>query len=93
LVNPADFSWLSGEELLTYYPSEEGAGLQFCSRCGSTLCGVVQGEIHGVTLGCVTGDPGIALQRHIYVASKAPWETIPEGVPHYEEAAPGQMID
>ncbi|MEM9003153.1 MAG: GFA family protein, partial [Cyanobacteria bacterium P01_F01_bin.86] len=67
LVEPDEFTWLTGENLLTRYESNHGAGLQFCSRCGSTLCGTYQGKIHGVTLGCVDGDPEIELSRHIFV--------------------------
>ena len=85
LVNPAEFEWLSGEDLLTSYIGENGAGLRFCRRCGSTLCGVVDGEVHGVTLGCVDGDPEIEIGRHVFVGSKAAWEVIPEGVTTFEE--------
>jgi hypothetical protein len=85
LVNAAEFNWLTGEGLLTSYIGEHGAGLKFCSRCGSTLCGVVDGDVHGVTLGCVNGDPEIEIGRHIFVGSKAAWEVIPEGVTTFEE--------
>ena len=88
LVKSNQFTWLSGEDLLTSYIGEHGAGYQFCSQCGSTLCGVVDKSIHGVTLGCVNGDPNIALSRHIYVGSKASWEVIAEGVPQYLENLP-----
>ncbi|MEE4361203.1 MAG: GFA family protein [Pseudomonadales bacterium] len=80
LVDPDGFVWTRGESLLTSYASQEDAGLCFCSICGSTLCGTVSGRIHGVTLGCVDGDPGVVIERHIYVDSRAPWERMPEGV-------------
>ncbi len=86
-VAPGSFRWLSGEELLTTYDSGEGFGHQFCSRCGSTLCGVYRGQVHGVTLGCVNGDPGVEIGMHIYVGSKASWEVIPDGVRQFKEAA------
>ena len=89
LVKPQNFKWLSGEKLLTSYVSQHGFGLQFCRKCGSTLCGIYNGAIHGVTLGCVNGDPKIELGRHIYVGSKANWEVIPEGVPQYQGGVPG----
>ena len=85
LVDPVEFRWVTGEDLLTSFVGEHGAGLKFCSKCGSTLCGIVDGEVHGVTLGCVNGDPDIEIGRHIFVASKAPWEVIPEGVTTFEE--------
>ena len=90
LVEPETFTWVSGEELLTSYIGKHGAGLMFCRVCGSTLCGVVDGEVHGVTLGCVNGDPDVELGMHIFVGSKAKWETIPEGVPQYQEGPPAR---
>jgi len=85
LVEPEEFQWLCGDTLLTSYIGMHGFGFQFCSKCGSTLCGVFQGTIHGITLGCVNGDPEVQIGRHIYVGSKAAWEVMPEGVLQYEE--------
>lgn len=90
LVDAAQFHWVSGEELLTSYVGQHGFGLRFCSVCGSTLCGVFDGQVHGVTLGCVNGDPDIEIGAHIYVGSKARWEVIPEGVRVYQE---GELSD
>ena len=88
LVEPNEFRWLSGENLLTSYVDKNGLGLQFCRICGSTVCGIYNGKIHGVTLGCLNGDPDIELGMHIYVGSKAKWETIPDGVPQFQEGPP-----
>jgi hypothetical protein len=87
LVNSDKFEWLSGESLLTSYVGKHGFGLQFCSKCGSTLAGVFNGNVHGVTLGCLNGDPKIELGKHIYVGSKASWETIGGDVIQYQEDA------
>ena len=87
-VEPGTFQWLSGQDLLTSYESKHGFGLQFCSRCGSTLCGTLHGEVHGITLGCVNGDPEVEIGMHIFVGSKATWETIPDGVTQFEEGPP-----
>ncbi|MEQ5816210.1 GFA family protein [Marinobacter sp. NFXS11] len=88
LVESSEFSWLSGEELLTSYEGSHGFGLQFCSKCGSTLCGIFNGVIHGVTLGCVNGDPEIEIGMHIFVGSKATWEVLPDTVTQYHEQGP-----
>lgn len=80
LVDPDDFQWLTGTDLLSTYSSDYGFGLQFCSKCGSTLCGIYEHEIHGITLGCLNQDPGIEIGRHIFVGSKANWEVIPDSV-------------
>ena len=75
-VAPGSFSWLAGEAQLTRYESAAGWGLCFCARCGTTLCGVHENEVHGVTLGSVDGDPGVQIAMHIFVGSKAPWDHI-----------------
>jgi len=87
LVNSEEFKWVAGKELLTSYVGQHGFGLQFCSKCGSTLCGIFEGAVHGVTLGCINGDPKIEIGRHIYVGSKASWEVIPDGIMQYQEGA------
>ena len=85
LVNPKDFQWVTGENQLTRYVSQQGFGLQFCGTCGSTLCGIYDGEIHGLTLGCVNGNPQVEIGMHIFVGSKANWEVISDGVLQFQE--------
>ncbi|MCR9259882.1 MAG: GFA family protein [Pseudomonadaceae bacterium] len=80
LVESDEFQWVRGAQQLTSYVSNAGFGFQFCRNCGSTLCGTFNGEVHGVTLGCINGDPEIEIGYHIYVDSKAVWEVIPAGV-------------
>ena len=79
-VRSEDFGWVAGEDLLTTYVGKHGFGLLFCSVCGSTLCGVFDDEIHGVTLGCLNDEPDIADIHHIFVDSKASWDVIPADV-------------
>ncbi len=59
----------------------------FCSRCGSTLCGLHAGRVHGLTLGCIDGDPGVEIEMHIFVGSKAPWDHIGGTAKQYAEHA------
>jgi hypothetical protein len=84
-LDPDQFAWVSGENLLTTYESKTGAGIQFCSKCGSTLCGINEGKVTGMTLGCIEGDSNIEIGKHIFVGSKANWDIIPDGVPQYNE--------
>jgi len=60
-------------------------GLGFCRHCGTTLCGTNRGEVHGVTLGSVDGDPDVQIEMHIFVGSKAPWDHIGGHAPQYDE--------
>lgn len=82
------FEWMSGAEKLVIHATGEDWGLGFCGNCGSTLCGLWRGEVHGVTLGCVEGDPGVDIERHLFVGSKAPWDHIGGDAPQYLEHPP-----
>ncbi|MBV2119901.1 MAG: GFA family protein [Candidatus Thiodiazotropha sp. (ex Ctena orbiculata)] len=87
LIEPGKLSWLTGESLLTHYNSSEEMGSLFCSRCGSPLAGTYQGVIGWVTLGCVDGEPGLKVGKHIFMGSKAFWETNPADVLQFDEFA------
>lgn len=76
-------SW-QGKEFLAQ-SHEDGWALGFCSSCGSTLCGLWNGEVHGMTLGCVDGDPGVDIDMHIFVGSRAPWDHIGGDAPQFDE--------
>jgi hypothetical protein len=84
-VAPESFSWTLGEANLTRFESAPGWGLAFCSTCGTTLCGMNDGAVHGVTLGSVDGDPGVRIDMHIFVGSKAPWDHIGGNAPQFAE--------
>jgi hypothetical protein len=84
-IRPDDFDWVLGENLLTGYVGNHGFGLLFCSVCGSTLCGILDDEIHGVTLGCLNDEPDIEDIHHIFVASKARWDVLPFGATTFFE--------
>ena len=86
------FRLLSGEELISVYLPEDGAGVKaFCSRCGSSLFGRTwpEGPEISVRFGALDGDPGIRPEFHTYVDSKAPWDDIREDdLPRYAEGHP-----
>ncbi len=57
-----------------------------CKTCGSLLYSVVrEGEFVHVAMGTLTDDPSIRLTSHIFVGSKAPWFTITDDLPQFEE--------
>jgi hypothetical protein len=83
-IEAGSFAWEAGETRLVHYATAPGWGLAFCGVCGSTLCGTHQGAIHGVTLGCVDGDPGVQVSMHLFVGSKAPWDHIGGDAPQHD---------
>ena len=84
-VRDGSFSWKTGEEHLRRYDSDTDWGLSFCGRCGSALAGMLADDVHGITLGTVDGDPGVEIEMHIHVASKAPWDHIGGNAPQFAE--------
>ena len=60
-----------------------------CGICGSLLFSVVRGGafVH-VPMGTLIDDPTIRPTHHIFVGSKAPWFTIADDLPQYEEHVP-----
>jgi hypothetical protein len=56
-----------------------------CSRCGSLLYSMIQERqyVH-VTLGTLTDIPSIQPSAHIFVGSKAEWESICDDLPQFE---------
>ena len=84
VAHGAQFAWTAGESHLTRHYVEGEWGMAFCSKCGTTLCGFAGNAIHGVTLGSVDGDPGVEIEQHIFVGSKAPWDHIGGNAPQFE---------
>jgi len=84
-VDVEAFEWTQGLEQLVRYQSQPGWGLGFCGACGSTLCGFYGDQVHGVTLGCVDGDPGVQIDMHIFVGSRAPWDHIGGNAPQFDQ--------
>jgi hypothetical protein len=86
-VQAADFKWVQGEELVTYYESSAGNHRGFCRVCGSPLLSRFDAhpEVHGLPLGALDDDPGVKPEYHVHVASKAPWFDITDSLPQYPE--------
>lgn len=95
-IDPADFRWIEGEDLVTFYESSPGTHRGFCSVCGSPItnridpAAVTGGGVArmGVQLGGLEDDPGVRPMAHAYVASKAPWLTITDDLPQFDTMPP-----
>lgn len=85
LFPPEKFAWVSGKDHLSHYQSSAEMGRYFCSACGSPLAGTYKGEVGWVNLGCVDETPSIRVETHIFMGSRARWETTPDEVRRYDE--------
>lgn len=89
LVSAKKLSWQCGQELVKVYQMPDGWTSTFCNSCGSPLPMLgANGKIYWVPIGVLDDDPGVAVAQHIFVASKASWDVITDGVPQYDEFAP-----
>lgn len=82
---PETFKWTKGEDTLSEYSFHKGWSVLFCSNCGTSLAGMLEGEVRGIALGTADGDPGIQISEHIFVGSKAPWDHIGGDAPQFEK--------
>jgi hypothetical protein len=61
-----------------------------CRVCGSLLYSIVrEGSTAHVTYGTLIDAPTLGPTAHIFVGSKAPWYTILDKLPQFEEFPPG----
>jgi hypothetical protein len=67
---------------------EDDANHTRCASCGSLLYSVVRdGRYVHVALGSLVDAPAIRPTHHIFVGSKAPWLTITDDLPQFDEHA------
>jgi len=72
-------------EFISEYQSSPNRQKCFCARCGSQLFirRLDNPVFTVVTLGSIDGDPQVRPERHVFVASKAPWYDIADALPRF----------
>ena len=88
-VAKADFKWIQGEELVTFYESSPGGFRGFCRVCGSPIinkfsAGTPVSERdpdapsrYGIALATLVDDPGVRPAAHAFVAFWHPGMRLP----------------
>ena len=87
-VDPDKIHWDAQGDWITYRASAGYARI-FCAQCGSPLPAAIEGMPHFVPTGLLEGDFGHRPECHIFVASKAPWFEIEDGLPGFDAYPPG----
>lgn len=82
------FRWSAGEEAIRHYESSPGFRRSFCGACGSSLPDRSPSGGWFVPAGLFTEDPGVRPVVHIFRASRAPWHTIADDLPGFDEWPP-----
>jgi hypothetical protein len=84
-VPPDGFAIVRGEEAVRRWkPPDVGLPKAFCGSCGGHLFS--EGEMIGVRLGTLDGDPGIRPQWHQWLESAPAWDPVPDdGLPRFAQ--------
>ena len=83
------FAIIEGREKLSSYESSPAKRRWFCAQCGSPIYSHSDATSHVVSVRCGTlhCDPGVRPAWHAYVAAKATWTEICDGLPQMPEGA------
>jgi hypothetical protein len=76
-----------GRDDLMIFGEEDGNDTH-CKSCGSLVYSVVRdGAYVHIAMGTLVDAPTIRPNKHIFVGSKAPWFTITDNLPQFDEHA------
>jgi hypothetical protein len=77
------------------YESSPGETRTFCRICGATLPTFFRDrpEWIGLPLGTLDDAPGVTPSAHVWIASKAPWWEVTDGLAQYDEGIPSVTSD
>ena len=93
-VERTQLRWCAGEQLVHKYESESGFKSHFCSRCGSPLPNLTANDsAWWVPVGLLEGGEGLRVGAHVFVASRAPWDVIPESGEHFDEMPDAEAMN
>lgn len=85
-----NFRFVAGEQNVRHFRSSAPVQRSFCHECGSSLLFRFDPlpEALWVAVGTFDDDPGMRPEAHIFVGSRAPWHTIADELPQFEEYPP-----
>jgi len=90
VVEAANFNITSGENELTAHKLTPTQTRFFCKHCGSPIKSEntsIPGKVR-VRLGTIESNVNEKPQAHIFVSSKANWDSICDSIPQYDEYEP-----
>jgi len=85
IVDADKFRIATGKDALVGFESSPAKFRYFCAGCGSPIYshGEQTKQIVSVRCGTLEQDPGLRVAYHAFVASKAPWVEIADGLPQF----------
>jgi len=94
-VDIANFAVTQGEGLLSTFSLKPGRNRHFCSHCGSPIFSSNEADKSRIRirLGMIDSDITERPTSHNFMSSKANWEDLDAGLPHYEHYEPSRNKD
>lgn len=82
LIDSGSFSWEKGRDLIQSYVKPTGFRSDFCSKCGSPVPNPVgESSYLWIPAGLLDSSENLKISAHLFVGSKAEWESKPlEGI-------------
>ncbi len=94
-VRAENLEWTRGSELVRTFkvPEAQLFTTSFCATCGSLLPALFAGiKRYNVPLGSVDTPLNAKPQLHIYTQARAPWHTITDTLPQFDEMPPREQV-
>ena len=89
------FRWTTGEAVLKRYIAPNGTTRTFCRHCGSSLTFAsphASEDVIEIALGTVDDDIPVKPDAHIFVGSKANWDSVNDTLPRFVEGRDSAII-
>ena len=88
IVGVRRFCWTAGETHTKAFRLPDGWGPTRCTTCGSHVPESYDGKRMWVPAGLMDDAIDAQINGHIFVASKADWDTIRDNAPQFAESVP-----
>jgi hypothetical protein len=91
IVDPKQFEWLSGEDMLGRFehPEAKHFATCFCKKCGSSLPWMAKsGRVVIIPAGTLDQDPGIRPTQNIFWQDRADWREEVGALPKHDQLPP-----
>jgi len=86
IIDAVQFRWIRGQGEISAFQNESGFKSEFCRRCGSPLPNLTRDDrAYWVPVGLLDDPSGISLAAHLFEASRAHWDVIPDAGEHFDE--------
>jgi len=87
-------TWISGNVQIREFVTESGFKSHFCATCGSPVPNLTSNDsAYWIPVGLLEDSGELELVAHLYVASRASWDTIADVGEQFDEMPDAEALD